>query len=77
MSWYKRAKSKWGAVKSSWITDVSYNESNKNMDIRLKNGKEYTFEDVPQKVYDDFMEAKSKGEYFNRIIRKQYRSIAK
>ena len=77
MSWYKRAKLKWETVKSSWITDAHYNESNKNMDIRLKNGKKYTFEDVPRKIYDDFINAKSKGEYFNRVIRQQYRNIVK
>lgn len=82
INWYKIAKEeeddlswvedKWKPVKSSWITDVAYYEPMGFFEVRLKNGQEYTFKDVPKKIYQDFMDAKSKGEFFNRIIRDKY-----
>jgi hypothetical protein len=85
LNWYKRSqfdltdkefeestKSKWIPVKSSWITDVAYYEPMGFFEVKLKNGKEYMYKDVPKKVYEDFMKAKSKGEFFNRVIRDKY-----
>jgi len=59
-------------VKSSWITDVAYCEGMGFFEVRLANGREYTFEGVPKRVYEDFLESKSKGEFFNRVIRANY-----
>ena len=89
MNWYKKAqveiaddeafieelaKSKWIPVNSSWISDVAYHEGLRFLEIRLNNGKEYLYPDIPKKVFEDFMQAKSKGEFFNRIIREKYRN---
>jgi hypothetical protein len=38
----------------------------------LLNGKRYNFCNVPQRVYDGFEGADSKGAYFNRIIKGQF-----
>ena len=84
MNWYKKAQElpnnddldiledKWVPVNSSWITHVAYYEPMGYFEIKLKNGKEYTFEDVPISVYRDFMRSRSKGEFFNRVIRGTY-----
>ena len=63
----------WKPVSSSFITHVEYYENLEFLDIRMKSGKEYTYIGVPKGVFEDFMKAKSKGEYFNRIIKKRYR----
>jgi hypothetical protein len=84
MNWYKKASmenidvsnfntdSKWIPVDSSFIASVAYYKPLKKFEIRFKNGQEYSYNGVPSIVYKNFMKAKSKGEYFNRVIRKRY-----
>ena len=64
--------SKWVKIDSSFIDSVAYHKPLKTFDIRLKNGQKYSYTGVPSIVYTNFMKAKSKGEYFNRVIRKKY-----
>jgi hypothetical protein len=83
INWYKKATltdnefneitmPKWISVDSSFISDIAYYEPLKILEVRFKNGQIYGFGDVPVKAYEDFMEAKSKGEFFNRIIKQRY-----
>jgi len=82
MNWYKKAQAldddldiaqdKWIPVNSSWMTHVAYYEPMGYLEFKLRNGKEYTFVGVPKKIYSDFMKSRSKGEFFNRIIRDRY-----
>lgn len=58
---------KWIPVESSLIKDVMYHASNGFMDIRLKDGKKFTFRDVSKEDYDTFMESPSKGKIFNKM----------
>jgi hypothetical protein len=39
----------------------------------LASGKQYDYEDVPARVYEDFRAAFSKGRFFNAHIRDHYR----
>ena len=64
--------SRWIPVDSSFIKEVAYHDRLRVLDIRLRNGKAYTFSGVPNKVFQNFMKSKSKGEYFNRVIKKKY-----
>ena len=74
MDWYKQAKSsEQDSVKSSWISDISYLEFTGKLEVRLKSGQTYTYQDVPSNVYENFLESKSKGEFFNRVIKKNYK----
>lgn len=63
--------SKWMPVKSSFITDIRYSEIAGKLDIKLKNGRVYTF-DVPKEVFEALLVAPSKGRFFNDVILKQY-----
>jgi len=83
MNWYKKAElsdddfkeittPKWISVESSFISDIAYYEPLKILEVRFKNGQIYGFGDVPKKVFEDFMEAKSKGEFFNKVVKKNY-----
>jgi hypothetical protein len=85
MNWYKIAQenegidedlefvaeSPWKPVDSSFITEAAYCESLKIFEVKI-NGIEYRFDGVPKKVYEGFLDSPSKGEYFNRVIRKNY-----
>jgi hypothetical protein len=63
-------------IDSSWMKGVNYFEPKKWLTIQLKDGGEYTFANVPQSVYDDFMDSDSKGAFFNKIIRKKYGQLS-
>lgn len=58
---------------SSAVEAYEYDVRTQVLIVRAKWGKEYRFDDVPQWVVDQFLEAKSKGHYFHRMIRKYYR----
>ena len=65
-------ESKWIPVESSFIEAVAYYRPLKMFEVKLKNGSEYSYSGVPEIVYKNFMRAKSKGEFFNRAIKKRY-----
>jgi len=86
MSWYKKSQDviddllkeledndRWIPVESSFITHVSYYEPLGMFEVKMNNGRSYSFRDVPKSIYDDFMQSESKGKYFNSIIRSQYK----
>lgn len=64
--------SKWMPVESSFISHVAYFEPLGIFEIKTKDGQEYSFKGVPEKVFKQFMNAKSKGEFFNKVIKKKY-----
>ena len=42
------------------------------LEIQFESGRVYQYFDVPKSVYRGFMQAESKGKYFNARIRNQY-----
>lgn len=54
------------SVFSSNISAVGY--ENGLMVVRFHNYYEYQYSEVPQSLYDTFMLAPSKGQYFNQIF---------
>lgn len=58
------------SVKSSDLTSVGYDPKNSTLEIEFHGGNIYKYSAVPQEIYDDFMNAKSKGSYFYRNIKK-------
>ena len=61
------------AVESSSISSVGYNAASKTLEVEFHNGSLYRYYDVPQSVYDAWMAAPSKGQFFTGYIRGQYR----
>jgi hypothetical protein len=60
-------------VTSSLIRSVGYDLVGSILEIELvEPNRVYTFYDVPFSVYDELMEAPSKGTYFNEFIRDLY-----
>jgi hypothetical protein len=60
-------------VESSLIRSVGYDLAGSILEIELiEPNRLYTFYDVPFSVYDELMDAPSKGRYFNDFIRDLY-----
>jgi hypothetical protein len=60
-------------VSSSLIRSVGYDPVDSILEIETNEpNRLYTFYDVPFSVYDELMEAPSKGRYFNEFIRDLY-----
>lgn len=59
---------------SSNLCGATYNRDDKKMSVQFKNGNVYQYTDVPEKVWDEFITAKSGGSYLAKNITKQYPS---
>jgi hypothetical protein len=59
-------------VESSVLTFVQYDDEARALDITFTSGKIYRYRDVPAEIYDELLEADSKGGYFNERIKDQY-----
>jgi hypothetical protein len=59
-------------VNSSAIRRISYDRKTKRLLVTFTTGRVYAYDRVPASVYEDFREAPSKGEFFNREIRDRY-----
>ena len=59
-------------VESSMIRRIEYEEPTRELDITFTSGKTYTYVDVPKSVYQRFVRAPSKGQFFNDYIKDQY-----
>lgn len=80
MNWYRKiksfvededidelTKSKWISVDSSFIEAIAYYEPLELLEVLLKNGRQYSFVDIPKDTFNDFFKAPSKGKFFNNI----------
>ncbi len=59
-------------VSSSNIAAVGYDESQSILVIEFLNGRAYEYYGVPQYVFDELLNAGSKGSYANKYIYKNY-----
>ena len=57
-------------VESSNIDKIGYEDN--NLYVKYKTGNTYKFRNVPLKEYYNFMEADSKGRFFNSSIKGKY-----
>ena len=60
---------------SSSISSVGYNAGTMILEIEFVSGKVYRYFDVPESVHAGLMRAVSKGNFFNRRIRDNFRHI--
>jgi hypothetical protein len=59
-------------VQSSVITSVEYDEDAGELDIAFTSGKIYRYAEVPLEIYAEFLDAASKGQFFNDYIKDKY-----
>jgi hypothetical protein len=60
-------------VISSAIARIEYDELSRELQVTFVGGRTYTYYDVPRDVYVGFVNAPSKGQYFNDRIKDRYR----
>lgn len=60
------------AVESSNLASVGYDEATKTLEIQFHSGGIYQYDDVEKEVYDELMNADSKGRYFLHEIKGAY-----
>lgn len=61
-------------VTSGNIVSVGFDAALQVLLVEFRHGGIYQFRDVPQAVYDAFLSAQSKGQYFHRAVRGKYAS---
>jgi hypothetical protein len=59
-------------VDSSNIDQVGYQEDTMELHIAFKGGAQYVYHDVPAHIFDQLMDAPSKGSFLNREVRTVY-----
>lgn len=60
-------------VTSTNISEIGYDESKQELQVRFSNGNLYSYSDVSKEDYDKLMEAKSVGKYFHGTIKPKYK----
>jgi hypothetical protein len=58
-----------GPIVSSVIRSVAYDEAARELDVTFVSGKTYRYFGVELAVYAEFLDAASKGEFFNQHIK--------
>ncbi len=59
-------------VESSLIHSIAYDEETRVLDIRFHETGSYRYYEVEPEVVEEFLDAESKGHYFNEYIRDAY-----
>ena len=59
-------------VSSTSINRVGYDQKTRTLEVEFRNGRAYQYLGVPPQVYDQLMQADSKGRFINFIIKKNY-----
>lgn len=59
-------------VMSSRIKSITYYPSQKILEIEFIEHGTYQYVDVPERVFDTFLAAKSKGRFFDGVIKDKY-----
>jgi hypothetical protein len=60
------------AVDSTTLRTVGYDAERQLLQIEFQNRSIYQYFEVPATVYEELMQAPSKGAYFNRSIRPRF-----
>ncbi len=60
-------------VDSSNLASVGYDPNSLTLEIEFNNGSLYQYFDVPEVVYQQLMQADSKGTFLNAYIKGQFR----
>lgn len=59
-------------VSSSNIASIGYDENQMVLEVEFLDGRIYHYEGVPKYIFDDFLNAGSKGRFFHSNIRYTY-----
>lgn len=62
-------------VLSSNLESVGYRAADRTLEIEFKGGSVYRYLNVPQGLYDDLMDARSAGSFFNSRIKDEFETV--
>lgn len=54
------------------VSEITYQERTRNLYVHFTDGTSYVYRDVPKDVYERFLEAQSKGRYYNAEVRDKF-----
>ncbi len=60
------------AVESAWITDLVYNRPNKVLTMRISNGRAFSIPGITRNMFERWIKANSKGQFFHQYIKDNY-----
>ena len=60
------------SVSSSNIVSAGYEPSSETLEVEFANGGVYQYYNVPQSIYEAFLAAASKGQFFNSQIKDRF-----
>lgn len=61
-------------VESSFIDEIGYDVNKQQLVIHIRNDR-YIYSYVKQQIFDQFLIADSKGQFFHQFIKDQYRFV--
>lgn len=59
-------------VRSSNIASIGYDKDKLILEVEFIGGSTYTYEEVPENIYNSFLNATSKGIYFHNFIKGKF-----
>jgi|TARA_R110000803_G_scaffold95323_1_gene163157 hypothetical protein len=59
--------------KSSWVKDITFNAN--ILSVKTINGETYNYQGVEGAVYNEMVQAKSKGKFHNQNLRGKYTCV--
>lgn len=59
-------------VDSSNIEAIGYDDDAQELHVRFLSGVSYVYQGVPRQIFDDLMQAASKGSFLNREVKGVY-----
>lgn len=62
----------WNDVLSTNIDTIGYDDEKSELHVRFKSGSEYVYSQVPPAVYQEILDADSKGKFLNERIKGRY-----
>jgi len=62
-------------VESSSVSSVGYDVDTADLEIEYRNGRVYRYFHVPQGAYRMLLQAPSKGEFINQVIKPRFRAV--
>lgn len=63
---------KWIEVNSSCISAIAFHRSSQRLTVRFNSGEIYEYHSVTSDTFQDFLDADSKGRFFNLYIKEEY-----
>lgn len=59
-------------VDSSHLKEVRYSKEKQELEIKFRNGDNYTYYQVPEEAYKELLQSNSKGKHFHTSIKGRY-----